>query len=325
MKDTPLISVIIGSYNHEQYIAQSIESILAQSFTNFELIIIDDASSDKSPSIINSFANNSKITTLLHTDNKGISATYNEGFTIAKGKYIALLSGDDIALPQRLEKQFLYMEEHPTCTSVFSHAMAINDFGKEDSGITNFFKQPSRSREDFIKLFFIQGNILNASSQMMRTSILKKIGLYKLSQFQLQDFDQHIRFLINGDIHILQEILVQYRIRNDNKNVSNTSPLVSKRMGFEIFSLMDNFLLLSCEDIINSFGKKVLRYGNILPELTPYFLARLAMENHYAQKKLWGVQLLYSFLNSLENMCLVEKHCGFTYTKFLQSIERIQL
>ena len=110
----PKISVVMPVYNSEKYLQESIESILNQTFTDFEFIIVDDQSTDSSWQIIQEYANkDSRIVAVKNTGKKGCYPARNCGHKLAKGKYIAVMDSDDIALPQRLQTQFDFMEQNP--------------------------------------------------------------------------------------------------------------------------------------------------------------------------------------------------------------------
>src|SRR5438270_280343 len=112
-KNIPKISVIMPAYNAQKYISQAIESILNQTFKDFELIIIDDASQDNTAKIIGDFARkDNRIIYLRNKENLKLSKALNLGIKKAQGKYIARMDADDISLPDRLDKQFSFMEKH---------------------------------------------------------------------------------------------------------------------------------------------------------------------------------------------------------------------
>jgi glycosyltransferase involved in cell wall biosynthesis len=117
----PLVSVIIPVYNYERYIAGAIESVTAQSFTNWELIVVDDYSSDGTPEIIDSYADGEKIRFLRNERNLGQFPTHNRGAALAKGRYIKFLHGDDIMYPHCLEMMVTLMEAFPTAGLGISH------------------------------------------------------------------------------------------------------------------------------------------------------------------------------------------------------------
>lgn len=115
----PLVSVVLPVYNSAAYLEEAVHSIRSQTYTSFELIVINDGSTDTSGSILNRHASeDSRITLVHHTQNQGLIATLNEGFALAKGWYIARMDADDISLPYRLEHQVRYLETHPECFCV---------------------------------------------------------------------------------------------------------------------------------------------------------------------------------------------------------------
>ena len=117
-------------YNGAKFLGEAIDSILAQTFTEFEFIIIDDASTDDSLKIINSYKD-ARIIVVKNTKNHGLTKSLNIGIAKAKGKYVARMDADDISMPKRLEKQFDFMEEHPEFAFCGSKAISINEEGQE--------------------------------------------------------------------------------------------------------------------------------------------------------------------------------------------------
>jgi teichuronic acid biosynthesis glycosyltransferase TuaG len=108
----PAVSVIMPSYNHEKFISETIESVLGQTFKDFELIIIDDMSADRSRQIIEEFAQkDNRIKRIFHEKNLGIAKTINEGVRNSTGKYVALIASDDLWVSEKLEKQIKILEE----------------------------------------------------------------------------------------------------------------------------------------------------------------------------------------------------------------------
>src|SRR6056297_934697 len=110
MIDNPLVSVIIPSYNHAQYIESAIESVLAQTYPNIELIIVDDGSSDNSHEVIRKYEEHPQISIILNKKNKGQSAVINQALATSSGKYIAILPSDDWFLPEKIALQVAKME-----------------------------------------------------------------------------------------------------------------------------------------------------------------------------------------------------------------------
>jgi len=110
----PKVSVIMPVYNTETYVAQAIESILAQTFTDFEFIIVDDGSTDRTPAILDAFSRSDNRVRIIHNPvNRGPAACRNIGLNNSSGEYIALMDADDISKPERLAKQSAYLHNHP--------------------------------------------------------------------------------------------------------------------------------------------------------------------------------------------------------------------
>ena len=126
----PLISVIMPAYNAEKYIGEAIESILNQTLKDFELIIVNDASTDSTGNIIKSYAEkDSRIVVLVNENNLNIAGSLNRGISVAKGTFIARMDADDIALPERLEMQAKVMSENPQVAVVGNDIQLINESG----------------------------------------------------------------------------------------------------------------------------------------------------------------------------------------------------
>lgn len=127
----PLVSIIISVYNEEKYLRECIESILKQTYTNWELIVVNDESTDKTVEIIDFFLNNySQKIKLLNVKRKGDGAGMNRGLEISKGKYIARMDGDDIMMPLRIENQVSFLEGNSNIGAIGASAYLINEHGK---------------------------------------------------------------------------------------------------------------------------------------------------------------------------------------------------
>ena len=109
LPEAPMISVLMSVYNAEEFLHEAIDSVLAQTYTNFEFIIIEDASTDKSQRIISSYED-PRITLIQNLSNLGLPRSLNKGINLAKGKYIARMDADDISLPERFEKQLSFKD-----------------------------------------------------------------------------------------------------------------------------------------------------------------------------------------------------------------------
>ncbi|MDD3266704.1 MAG: glycosyltransferase family 2 protein [Burkholderiales bacterium] len=204
---TPMISVVMPVYNAEKYVAEAIESILNQTYSDFEFIIIDDYSTDNSYEIINKYAKADKRIRLFRNEvNKKLPKTLNFGISQSLGKYIARMDADDISLPERFTKQIEFMEQNPdigVCGSYAEVFYASNGLMKVqlDHGSIKSFT-----------LFFL--NNLIHPTLMVRKSIFEYDGLWYDENLDglAEDYELWIRFLLNGvRFTNLDEVLLKYR------------------------------------------------------------------------------------------------------------------
>jgi len=204
----PLVSVILPVYNDEKYIRFAIDSVLAQTFTDFEFLIMDDGSTDNTPAIIQSYPDN-RIRYIKNEKNLKIVETLNRGIQLSKGKYIARMDSDDICTPERFEKQVAYLEEHPDVTVVDCIMQYIDENGiplnQYNSTVRNFKE---------IKRTLPWTNCLGHSSVMYRTQIT---GQYLYRNIVYEDLDLWYRLINDG--HIIERIAIPmllYRIHTNS-------------------------------------------------------------------------------------------------------------
>lgn len=199
------ISVLMPVYNGEKYIKKAIESILNQSYTNFEFIIINDGSTDKSEQIIKSY-NDYRIRFINNAENKGLISTLNEGLKKATGKYIARMDQDDISLPYRFEKQYTYLEKNPDISLIGSFAELINANDKR-IGIKECPIEYS-----LIKFHLIYHNPFIHSSIFFRREDIIKLGEYNKNYEHAEDYELYSRIIKKYKIANIPIILLKYRI-----------------------------------------------------------------------------------------------------------------
>ncbi|MBD2353941.1 glycosyltransferase [Tolypothrix sp. FACHB-123] len=237
----PLISVILTTYNHEKYIGEAIESILNQTLKNFELIIINDGSTDRTEEIINIFKD-ARIH-YIYQKNQGTSTAINQGVLAAKGKYIAFMSGDDVCYPQRLERQYNYCSETEQNVLVFSWVDFINENSEIFSGEpyipADWFNRNNQSSAKILRYFFENGNYVNAPTAFVEKKAFINSNLFHLTSIQAQDFYMWIELLGKGyEIFILPEKLLKYRVTGKTLSQSHNYKI---RESFEYELLLKNF------------------------------------------------------------------------------------
>ena len=201
------VSVVMGIYNCEKTLKESMESLLNQSYEFFEIILCEDGSKDNTLQIANEYARNypMKIKLLQNETNKGLAYSLNRCIAISKGEYIARMDADDISHKDRFEKQMSYLESHPECALVGSQAFLFND-----KGIWGIRK----TKSDPFKKDFLFGSQFIHPTIIIKKSILNQIGNYAVSKATLraEDYDLFMRLYAAGyEGHNMPDILLNYR------------------------------------------------------------------------------------------------------------------
>jgi len=222
----PKVSVIMPSYNKDKYIRRAIESILGQTMPNFELIIIDDVSSDESVEIIQSYSD-SRIRFFQNEVNQGIALTRNIGLEKATGEYIALLDADDIATEFRLEKQAVFLDANPEIAVVFG---GFDEIDENDIPSETYFtplKNP-----DYIKARLLVQNVIPNGSCMYRKAFIDTYKIrYRDDYLGMDDYLFWIECSLHGKIAGLPDLFLHWRniVTNSTHRYLYTDEYGSKR------------------------------------------------------------------------------------------------
>lgn len=211
----PKVSVIMPVYNGDKYIKEAIDSILAQTFTDFELIIINDGSTDQSVRIIESYTD-ARIKLVQNDKNMGLSITRNKGLRLAQGEYIANLDCDDVTYPTRLEKQVDFLDRNTDYGLIGSYIETVDKNGQIIENSTWSF--PASAQEIPTILFF--ANYFAQSATMIRKSALPTT-LYREDLPPAEDYDLWIRIAEKSKVWNLQEVLTQIRNHGENTSIIN--------------------------------------------------------------------------------------------------------
>ena len=217
MRDAPPVSVVMPVYNSAHVVADAVESILHQTFGDFEFIIVDDGSTDSTEEILREYAALDGRIKLYNQGNCGLIASLNRYCRVANGKYIARMDADDISLPARLEKQFRYLEAH---SEVGVLGTWIQDV---DSNRTPIIEWPVPADPVVVRWFLFFGNCIAHPSVMMRRELLDRLGYYRPNAIHVEDYDLWIRAAEVTGVANLPEVLLQYRVSADSVSSRNVS------------------------------------------------------------------------------------------------------
>lgn len=209
----PKVSVVMCVYDGERYLSEALESILNQTFRDFEFIIIDDGSTDGTGAILGRYKNLDKRIQVYHQENQGFTASLNRGFRLAKGTYIARMDADDISLQRRFDKQVRFLDNHPEIGVVGTWVAYVEKGG----GILGEWRTPISPTIAEWHLFFEP--CVAHPSVMMRRDILKKIKGYNPRILQAQDYDLWVRIASKMRLTNLSEVLLLRRVHEDMVSV----------------------------------------------------------------------------------------------------------
>jgi len=318
-EEPPEISVLMSVFNGSRWIKDAIDSILAQTFRNFELIIVDDGSTDQTQDIVRESRIEDSRIVLIAKKNTGLADSLNYGICQAKGKWIARLDADDISEPDRLAKQYQASLENRQLVLIGSRASFIDENDKyrpaiflpvEDAGLRNNLV--------LLKDFFAH------SSAFYRTDVVRGLGGYRVRIKRAEDYDLWLRLSETGLMACLEKSLIRYRIHKDqvskeeggrrqkiDARISLTSywlrqmrvrdPVLGSDEEFEAFSgwIIEKLDFEGYFDYLEFLGKLEERKKTPLSSLRDFQLigrTRLSYRKHfctYLIKRVLGEQLPY--------------------------------
>lgn len=251
-ENNSLVSIIMPAYNSEKYIGKAIESVLAQTYNNWELIVIDDASKDNTLDIINDYRKkDSRIKLFQNKVNTGVSATRNIGIELASGDWIAFLDSDDIWLPYKLEKQMKYAELYGA-EFLFTGASFVDENGIPYKGI---FEIPEKISYYELR----KHNVISCSSVLIRKKFFESI---KMENDEMhEDYAVWLRILRTGVIaYGVNEPLLIYRI---SRNSKSGKKIRSIKMTYRVFRYIGHNYIESLYFTFSHILASVQKYINI--------------------------------------------------------------
>jgi glycosyltransferase involved in cell wall biosynthesis len=203
----PRVSVVVPAYNAQRYLIESINSVLAQTFRDFECIVVDDGSTDRTPQLIDELARVDSRIRRLTIPHGGIVKGLNAGIEAARGQYIARTDADDICLPNRFELQVRYLDQHPDCVMIGSKVTLVDPYN------SNLWEVDVQSDHEAIEADLLRGNgwaVIHPSTMLRREAVLQAGG-YRAEYEWAEDLDLFLRMGLLGRLANLQDSLLHYR------------------------------------------------------------------------------------------------------------------
>jgi glycosyltransferase involved in cell wall biosynthesis len=224
----PRVSVVMPCYNHEPFVIDAINSVLDQTMSDFELIVVDDGSADESMRAVASLADD-RMRVYRLAQNQGAAASLNFAVQQTRGEFVAVINSDDMWEPRKLERQLEVMAERPELGAVFTGARFVDEAGNplppdRLPRWNSVFRQPNRTQAQWLRFFFENGNALCHPSVLIRRAFYEEHGLYDNRMRQLPDFERWITLVKHYPIAVLgDEDLVRFRLLPAEQNASSAS------------------------------------------------------------------------------------------------------
>ena len=286
----PMVTVLMSVYNGEKFLKEAMDSILTQTFTDFEFLIINDGSTDNSVKIIESY-NDSRIRLINNEKNLKLIASLNKGISLARGKYIARMDCDDISSPTRLEKEVNFLEDSLEYGLVGTFYTVIDGAGKEQ------YNKSYPSNNDLIKLFLSLNCPLAHGSIMGRTELFRQ-NLYGSEEYSaVEDYELWTRMAKVTKIHNIPEYLFKYRIYGESFSNTKTQQMYNETL----------------EISKKSYRNNKREYKKLIKE---QFLEEL-----YKQESPETVQYVNGWLNSFVKRLLYIHEFGLALKLYAKSIK----
>jgi glycosyltransferase involved in cell wall biosynthesis len=316
----PKISVIMTTFNHELYIEKAVDSVLNQTYKEWELIIVDDGSKDATLNKLRNYSSDKRIK-VISKENEGTSIAFNVGFSLAQGEWIAVMSGDDICLSSRLEEQLKYAESFGI-KAVFALPEIIDsqDQLALDSLQPVFFTKHDETQEGLFKELFYKGNFLCAPTAFLHKSILGK-QLFQPTLLQLQDYALWLDLSYRYKMAIMHTRLIKYR-RHENSLSLKGAHIA--RAYFEWKSICGKVLNNMDWQQLHSFFPESIsfaaKYDNNIFEIEK---ALIMLKHPVTRLRELGLRRIQPFLDddNLREKCI--EVYGISMKKFFEEADKI--
>lgn len=313
----PRISVVLPSYNHARYVDACIAAFLRQTFQDFELIIIDDASSDDNVEQIRRFPD-SRIRLLARQANRGVAAGMNEGFRMAKADLVCFFATDDLPEPGYLEAVLRAFDANPAAVGVY---FPLRKIGENGESLGEWVRLPSGvGHHELLRRSFMGGNQLPSPGMAVRRSVAVE-ALLPEGVSQYSDWMLNNRLLMRGEVVLSDAPMVAYRVAAGS--LSGRSDAAIGREAAETRLMMDDFLSLRTIDQLRGvFGKEMEEFAGLSDAHVPYVLGRLALRSDHHEKRCWGYETIMRHLSTPGVAESLAACAGFTYKDFMAAVPR---
>lgn len=334
-KISPSVSVIIPVYNGTNYLREAIDSVLAQTYNNYEIIVVDDGSTDDTWAIIHSYG--SKVRG-IRQENRGVGCALNNGIRISTSDYVAWLSHDDLFLPIKLQRQIDFLLQNNQFAACYTDFYQINPSGS----ILRTFESPWYPREQAMWMFFRQMYI-HGSTMLIDRNCFEKVGLFSEELRYTQDTEMWLRIIRHFSIGRVPETLGKQRLHPaQGSNNTEKSQAEIKIMYKKVFcNLLADGIFPENTTVTDTTRKMALAYEWLGDNMLPYYrLYDFADELYRQSIAIWPswkntarrkraiIQMRYTVLPSYRyirrNICLLSRIFKKYYLHFTQSVKGLK-
>ncbi len=303
-----MISIVCASYNHGEQVAAFLDSLVTQTDGRFEVIVIDDASTDNNLAIIRSY-DDSRIRVVARHVNRGFCAALNEGILLAKTDIIAFLASDDLAHPRYVERVLAAFANSPSAIAAY---VELDRMGLDGVSLGEPCTLPSGvGRHELLRNSFLGQNQLPSPGMAIRREVARALllpeGTVQYSDWMLQN-----RILMRGDVLMIKEPLVRYRVSPSSLSARSLASMARDLL--ETRTMMDDFLKIQDMDFLAQvFPVEMKPYAGLPSRHLPYALGRLALLSDIHEKRCWGYETIMRHISEPGMAESLRQYAGFTH------------
>ena len=314
----PRVSVLSPAFNHEKYVLTAVESVLSQTFSDFELILVDDGSTDQTFERISQISDH-RCRFFKQEENMGCAVASERALKLSSGEYISWLNTDDAFEPNLLETLVEFLDSNPDALGVFGLARFMNEDGQLTGQDWPEFGVGLDRWQILNRIFHLE-NPYCAPAGMVRRKVLTDLGYFPNNAMQSNDMLLWIRILLHGPLVVIPDRLLRFRIRDGNMNTSTRTPERIKRQDLEFFEMLRLYQQqVRTVRIFEKIFPDIAKYGwTLKDELIDFYYAQIALNIPLAAHRLFAMHTLYEFLSEPVRANMARELCQFYYPDFFR-------